>query len=311
MTDTPLVQLTPTQAATARTNGWTVYGSTISSTVELADPNWATPKVPTTGFALPAVASGYKRVLSEPWTSTTLNTALWSGFYNGPSFAAKEGLFVKMHAVLKGDGWLRLQAYPDPVGLQQCWQYTSALAASVNQWGGAGLQSVGLFPLTMNLACVLKWDTYPGMTPIVLLMGRKNWPPEIDIMEMNALLKGGVAQPYKQSFHYAAPNVQFQVSVVIAAGADLSQEHLWTFSSTTAGAKTTVTDGNGNVVATCTTTFSAANVDPTSTYSLATPEFLAFQHQSGDPNNPAADATVTASNPITMYVGPVAVDVPV
>jgi hypothetical protein len=322
--DAPLVVLTPAQAATARTNGWLVYSSAVSVTVELADPNWATPKVtppvtpppspvPAPGFNLPAVAAGFKRVLAEAWTSTTLNAALWTTPYNGRSEGGQTGFFVGKHTVLKGDGWLRLQAYPDPAGLAQCWQYDATIAAHVNQWGGAGLQSTALFPATMNLAFVAKWDTMPGMTPIVLLMGRKNWPPEIDILEMNAALKGGVPQPYQQSYHYAAPNSQFQVAVVIAAGADLSQEHLWVFKSTTTGAITTVTDAAGNVAATCTVTYAdhtAVAVDPTNSYSLATPQFLGLQHQTGDPGNPPADASVTAANPITMYVGPVAVDIP-
>lgn len=268
-----------------------------------------TPPPPPPGFVLPAPAPGFKRVLFEPWTTTTLQPANWSGFYNGRSGGAQPGFFVASHGVLKGDGWARFLAYPDPTGLQQCWKYDATIAATVNQWGGCGLQSTSTFSLPMNVAAILKWDTMPGMTPIELLIGRV-WPPEIDIAELNALIKGGVPQPYNQTFHYATPDQRLFANVKIAAGTDLSQEHLWQFSGTLSGSTTTVTDATGNVVATCTATFSAAMVANGSPNSLANPMNLCFQHQTGDPSNPPVDPSVTAANPITFYVGSVSVDVP-
>ena len=305
-----------------------LYTSSGPTPTPVPPPPVVTPPTPTpppvvtppTSFVIPPVAAGFKRVLSESWTSPTLNLSLWDSFYNGRSGGAQPGFFVASHASLLGDGWLRLKAYQDPTGLKQCYQYDATIANTINQYGGSGLQSAALYPITMNLAFICKWDTLPGMTPICLLMGRPSagvpgWPPEIDIAELNAALKGGVPQPGMQSFRWTSnSSVQKQWNLVVMAGVDLSKEHLWTYSGTPTGTTTIVYDAAGKVAATCTSDFSklvpATYMDQANPYGFTTPQFVAFQHQTGDPGNPANDASVTAANPITMYVGPVAVDIP-
>lgn len=250
------------------------------------------------GITPPAVAAGFTRALSEDFVADTMPTS-FSGAYNGVSKAAQNGFFIGSHVVFKGDSLARFEIYPDPVNIKNCWEYTAAAAAAVNQWGGAGMQTGARFPVgtTFNWAC--KWDTYPCDTPIALTMG--NWPPEMDIIEANVSKRGDAITAFTQSFHFNQGNNQEQITI---DATDFSQWHQWTVEWTKTGA-TTYLDG----VKVGFQEFSAQMIED-ATYGLAAPQFLAFQIQTGDPDNPAADSSVTAENPITFYVDWVTVDVP-
>ena len=251
------------------------------------------------GLTPPPVPTGYTRSFDD-FTSTTLGP-LWSGGYNGQSQAAQVGIFLKSHLVLNGDSWLRLEAYPDPANSLSSWMATPAIAASVNQWCGAGVQSVTRWPVGTIFTWACKWDTYPGMTPTVLTMGN-NWPPEQDIIEADVSVKGAPQTGFNESFLYAPGPTQDQ-KFVSDGGIDLSQSHIWQAKWTTTGTVVTV---DGNVVDN--ESFSSAMLSGVN--GLQNPQFIAFQHQTGDPSNPPADSTITAANPVTFYVDWVAIDVP-
>jgi hypothetical protein len=252
------------------------------------------PPVPS-GFALPPVAAGFTRT-QDLMNTTTLNP-IWSGFYNGQSGAFYTGFFIGNHGVLKGDGWMRLLAYPDPVNIKNCWQYTPALAASVNQWGGAGIQTVTRWPVGTTITFWAKWDTYPGITAICLLMS-DGWTAEMDLIEANVSSKGGPVTSYSVTYMTTQGQVKKQFNVT---NTDFSKPHLYQLQWTATGQTLTC---DGNVIV----SFKAGDQG---FFPITSPQFFAPQTQTGDPvQAPAVDPTITATNPVTMYLGPIAFDVP-
>lgn len=256
------------------------------------------PVIGPSGLIVPPVAPGFVRSFDD-FETTTLGS-LWGKPYKGRSGGAQPGFFLDTHTVLKGDSLLRLEAYQDPQGIVNCWEYDPTIAASVYDWCGAGIASAGYFPVGTTFTWACKWDPYPGITAIVLSMG-KTWPPEQDFMECNASERGAPITKFTSSYHYDQANHQVQIAI---ANADFSQWHAWQAKWTETG---TVVTLDGDVIGQVGFT-SAMTEDPT--YGLLAPQFLALQTQTGDPNNPPPDATVTAETPVTMYVDWVAIDVP-
>ena len=74
--------------------------------------------------------------------------------YNGLSQGYTTGVFSDTHVEWRGDGWLRLKAYQDRANGLKSWQATAALLDSVNNWVGAGLQTVLRFPPETAAAAV-------------------------------------------------------------------------------------------------------------------------------------------------------------
>lgn len=262
----------------------------------------STTKYPSGHSPLP-IPTGHKRVVFDDFTSTKWSSA-WSSPYNGESQAASPGYFIGSHSVLKGDSWLRLEAYPDPKNIVNCWQYDPNIANSVNQWGGAGVQTVTRWPVGTIFTWAMKWDTYPGITPIVLSMGN-NWPPEQDFIEANVNSRGASVYSYTSSYHYNQGNQQVQIKIA-DKGISLNKSHIWR-----------VRWEKTETILTCDEIivgrvhFTPEMNSPTDQYSLAQDQFLAFQIQTGDPNNPKADSTVTSEKPITMFVDWITIDVPI
>jgi hypothetical protein len=256
------------------------------------------------GFTPPAVPSGYTLGAFDDFTSTSLNP-MWSGAYNGQSGAAFPGIFLASHFVLTGDSWLRLEAYPDPANWSNSFGSTLAIAQSVNFWCGAGIQTGTRWPVGTIFTWATKWDTYPGMTPIVLTMGN-NWPPEQDLIEVGGITTKGQAVPnYTASFLYASPRQQHQLTVSNGAITDFSKTHMYQAIWTASG--TTLTC-DGHLV--CTTTFDTSMTTGAGIFGLQNDQFIALQHQTGDWTNPAADGTITSANPIVQYFDWVQICVP-
>ncbi len=255
------------------------------------------------GLSIPGPDAGMKRVAFDDFLTTSLGS-MWSGAYNGQSGASGgAGIFLASHLKLLGDSLLRLEAYPDPANALSSWQATAAIAAAVNQWCGAGVQTGTRYapPFTMSWVC--KWDTFPGMTPIVLTMGN-TWPPEQDWIEADVSTQGAAQTGYTFSSLYAPGPTQKQTPVSLAGGiTDFSQWHLWKAVCTLAGT-TLYCDGHQVAYQ----AFNSAMVSGAN--GLQNVQFLALQHQTGDPTNPAADGSITSSTPITMYFDSVAIDQP-
>jgi hypothetical protein len=150
---------------------------------------------------------------------------------------------------------------------------------------------------------ICKYDVYPGVTPIALGWPAV-WPPEKDWMEsynpVSSTKRGQAITDLFSTYHWAANNAQEQLHL---KNVDFSQKHLWKVVSTPTG-ETIYVDG----VQVGSITYTAAMLaEPNS---ILTPYGLTFQIQTGDPDNPAADPSVTASAPITLYVYEAAIDVP-
>lgn len=270
---------------------------TVLSDVQAALAAISTPPAPPaptypSGITPPETPSGYTVAAFDDFTASTLSS-IWSAPYNGQSEAKYPGYFIDKHCVMLGDSLLRLQAYPDPANIVNCWKYTAAIAASVNQWGGAGIQTVTRWPVGTRFVFAARWDTYPAITPIALTMGN-DWPPEQDIIEANVSTRGQAVTTFTESFHYDQGNSQQQLQV--ADGTDYSSWHLWEIDWTEQG---TTVKCDRIQIADCPFT-ELMVVDPD--YGLAADQFLAFQIQTGDPNNPAADATVTVEAPVEFCI---------
>ena len=263
-------------------------------------PNHPTSGLYPSGHAPPPAAAGFTRSLFDDFLGTSLG-AEWDGGgggYNGQSGAAQTGIFLATHLVLNDDSLLRLEAYSD-ANWANSYDSTSAIAASVHNVCGAGMQSNTRFPVGSTFTWACKWDTYPGLTPIVLTMGN-NWPPEQDLIEANVNSIGAAQTGYSSSYLYAPGPTQKQDSISLPSGiTDFSTWHEWQLKWTTGGSVLTC-DGH-QVVNQAFTSDMISGVN-----GLQNNQFIAFQHQTGDPNNPSS----TISSPVTMYVDWVCVDTP-
>jgi uncharacterized repeat protein (TIGR02543 family) len=262
---------------------------------------WTTPPPPPdgaypSGLTPPVVEAGFTRVGFDDFASTTISS-LWAGSYNGQSKAAQDGIFLSTHFVLKGDSLLRLEAYSDP-DWANSYESTAAIAASVNDVCGAGTQTNDRWapPFTMSWAC--KWDTMPGLTPIVLTMGNV-WPPEQDIIEAGGPAQGAPVTGFAESFLYA-PGQQVQIHAS-DGDVDLSQWHSWQLVCTLEGSTVTCDGVQVGHQAFTAEMVSGAN-------GLQQVQFLALQHQTGDAANPSAP--IAQADAVTFYFDWVCIDVP-
>lgn len=216
--------------------------------------------------------------------------------YNGPSEGTAEGLFINTHAVTPGDSLLHLQAYPDPTNIVNCYEYTPALAASVNQWGGAGTHTkLSILPGAVASVCT-KFDTYPGIAPMAIYFGGG----EIDWAEFNVIPAKN--EPITKFYLTLLPGAnQRQVQVTAPTGVDFSQWGVFRCALTNTSLTVSHSVDGVNFV----TCGSFTNV----TGALGA-QNLCLQIQTGDVMaNPPADPSVTASTPVQLLVDWVTVDV--
>lgn len=254
---------------------------------------------PAPAFSLPAVQEGWTRAAVDLFSETTLSL-IWDSAYNGQSEAAKPGIFLTSHLVLKGDGWMRLEAYPDPANALSSWEATQAIAEAVNWWCGAGTQTKKQFSPPLTVTWICKWDTYPGVTPIDLMMA-EGWDSEIDMIEADVSVKSAPVTSYTVTLNttQGKKKVQFTVDTEI----DLSQEHIWQLRWLPTGTTLWIVDNPSEPI--------QLMSDAKDPLPISFAQFFAPQIQTGDPDNPASeDPTITADNPITMYLGAIAFDVP-
>jgi hypothetical protein len=287
---------------------------TVYVTPAVVPPPPTPPPTPVTasGIPIPPVAAGMTRSLVDDFETTTLSS-VWDPDYNGESGGAIEknggwvasiGYFCSSHTVLKGDSLLRLEAYPDPVNIVKCYEYTASQAAAVNQWAGAGVQvKSAIGPGSVETVC-MKFDVYPGIAPMAIDFGSG----EIDWAEFGGITAKGPITKFAAAIHWDNQSQQQQIEIVAPTGVDFSQwgafRRVWTDTGVTISHSV---DGV-NFVECGSFTFSAAQISG----GLTTPQYLCLQIQTGDGGSvlaPPADPSVTASTPVTMYVDWVTVDV--
>lgn len=293
---------TPLQQAKANAAALVAYLETLTPVVVSPPPTPPAPPVttpPTSALVIPPVAGGFTRS-QDLFKSTTLGPLWGAPPYSGKSGGALDGLFIASHTVLKGDGLLRLEAYPDPVNIVKSYQYSAALAASVNQWGGAGVQTKESYPVGTTFHWIAKADVYPGVTPIALTFGND---AEQDFFEMtkwpSGLVKGEPVTSLTPAFiwQYTPTRLQEQITIT---NADFSQEHVYRAEWTETG---TILYVDGVEVGSV--KWTSANQA-----TMTKPQPFCLQIQTGDPTNPPADPTISALDPVTFYVSAVAIDVP-
>lgn len=255
------------------------------------------------GIPIPPVAAALTRALVDDFTGTSLDPTKWTDggngvSYNGPSGGTAEGLFINKHAVTPGDSLLHLQAYPDPTNIVNCYEYTASLAASVNQWGGAGTHTkLQILPGAVSTVC-MKFNTYPGIAPMAIYFGGG----EIDWAEFNIIPAKN--QPITKFYLTLLPGAsQKQVEVIAPAGVDFSAWGVFRCALTTTSLNVTHSVDGINFV-------ECGSFNNVSGATGA--QNLCLQIQTGDVMpNPPADPSVSASSPIELLVDWVTVDVPV
>jgi len=246
------------------------------------------PPAQPSGFAHPDVPSGMTEILWEDFTST--NT------YGKGSGVNAEGALWSPGHVTFANSVATIAAYQDP-GIVGQYGITSANATAVNNWV-AGQFGVGTIQAsTFRVLTSMRADKLAGLTNLALLTGINAWPPEIDIVELNAnevnaaTLHYGSGPPNPPGFY-----PYFQTAC------DLTKWMVW-------GVSVNPTTINFLVQTSPTGTLSTwashANPDPNGPNSFSQPMYLALQQQtndaiysSGTPNFPVNSPSVTAANPI-------------
>jgi beta-glucanase (GH16 family) len=138
---------------------------------------------------------GWKRVFSDDFTGSALNTQAW-GTYSGQPGGDPGGLWDPSHVVVH-DGMLELQNYRDP--------------ALGGRWVSGGLSSARALKQTYGKYLVrFRMDPGYGIAGIVLLWpSNGGWPPEIDFAEDG----GGNRRETTATLHYGASDLQIARSV--------------------------------------------------------------------------------------------------
>lgn len=233
------------------------------------------------GFAPPTSApSGYEIDFVEDFDGTTI-PAPFNAPYNGTSHAAQDGQWRTNHTVLT-PSILNFYAYPDPEG--------GNLAQ--NYWVGGGISVNRSYSPGTRIQVCMRQDPYPDLSAICLLYGlaNKEGVDEIDFVETSPTSKGPITEFYATA-HSSKPQVQ---SLMNVPGIDVTDWHVWEVEWTESQIIYRV---DGAVWA------SIDNPDTSDAWnSLLQPMFLALQFQTGDPNTPGPDATISAANPIKMQV---------
>jgi hypothetical protein len=225
----------------------------------------------------------------DDFPGTVLNSSIWSTPYNGTSYASQNGWYATNHTVVT-PSVLNLQGYTDAAG-----------GGIANGFVGAGLQTTARYPIGLLVQTAFRVDVVPsnGFTPIAIMMGAASagnpggWPPENDFLE------GGAA-----NLHYTSSNASqgFPLSGP-AASALMSGWHVWG-TKWTASTISFLVDG---VVWASAANPSAGS--PTDQYGLnCNNMWVGFNWQTGDPNNPPANAGITSANPYQMQIDWITVD---
>ena len=236
-----------------------------------------------------------------------MDASLWTDggggvFYNGESGGTATGYFIQEHGVLNGDSILRLEAYPDPTNIVNCFEYNSTIAAEVSNWGGAGTHSILSFGYNSISTVCMRFDTYPGIAPMSILFGGG----EIDFAEFNIIpTKNGPV-----TFFYLTilpGGSQHQIGITAPGGVDFSQWGVLQCKITStqitlfySSDGVTYTDVSGGAY-----TFTSPELA-----AITSNEHLCLQIQTGDVMaNPGPDSSVTSATPVKLLVDWVAVDI--
>jgi hypothetical protein len=314
MTDVQLVPVTAAGAQTAIANGYTVYTTTITipastvtvpsstSAVLLAPVGWQTPIVTPpvvtpppvitsgpSGFTHPSVPAGMTEVLFDDFTETTLNTKYWGG--QGAGKNAEGAFWLPSHVVLSGS-CLNLEGYPDTSLVGQ-WGVTASELAGVNNFVGGEQGTASGFPLGpgTRILTAMRADMLPGFAYLCLVTALADHRSEGDFVE--AMPPG---TEFTATIHSSKPQISKQTNFTF----NLTDWMVWGIQWTPSTIEFLVQLTPSSPL---TVWWSEPNPDPTGTW--AESQFLSLQMQTNDsiygandPQFPAVNSSITASNPI-------------
>lgn len=270
-----------------------------------------TPPTPTppsgtnpSGISITPLASGYTRALSDDFTGTSLDMTKWTAPYSGVSGGTASGLFIPQHTVFKGDSILRLQAYPDPSNIVHANGYTPDLAASVNQWGGAGTKTQLLVgPGSVSRVC-MKFDVYPGIAPMAIFFGDTTESDFAEINQINA--KGQAITKMSATIFWGNHGPSQGIEMTAPSGVDFAQWGVFEARFSETGLEISHSIDGVNYAMIGLFTFTPTQLSG----GVLAEQNLCLQIQTGDVMpNPPADPSVTASSPVELWVDWVTVDV--
>ena len=195
-TGTPSATQSATPSATASATPTPAVPPTPSPTPRTSPPPPASPAAGPSGVAMPlGDLPGWKRLFSDDFNGSALNTAAW-GTYSGQPGGDPGGLWDPSHVVVHG-GLLELQTYQDP--------------AHGERWVSGGVSSAQALKQTYGKYLVrFRMDPGYGVAGIVLLWPSSGgWPPEIDFAEDG----GGNRSETTATLHYGESDSQVARSV--------------------------------------------------------------------------------------------------
>ena len=195
-TGTPSATQSATPSATASATPTPAVPPTPSPTPRTSPPPPASPAAGPSGVAMPlGDLPGWKRLFSDDFNGSALNTAAW-GTYSGQPGGDPGGLWDPFHVVVHG-GLLELQTYQDP--------------AHGERWVSGGVSSAQALKQTYGKYLVrFRMDPGYGVAGIVLLWPSSGgWPPEIDFAEDG----GGNRSETTATLHYGESDSQVARSV--------------------------------------------------------------------------------------------------
>lgn len=251
------------------------------------------------GFTPPPVPGGMTLKLFEDFVTTAYNGT------GGSGVNAEGAVWLPNHVKATGNSILNLQAWQDTSALGQ-YGINSAAMANNNNWVTAqtGLNpspAIGL-NATTQILIAMRADSLPGLTALALTTGTTGWPPEIDIVEINAPMTTNSATLHYGSGPPSPPGFYPYYQVAC----DLTQWMIWgvLITPTTISFLKQVTPSGS-----LSTWATQSNPDPSGANSFGQPEYLALQYQtwdaiysSGTPNYPVNRSDITSANPMQQQI---------
>jgi beta-glucanase (GH16 family) len=185
------------EAGTLAGNASIVADSSASDgeAVQFGDKSTSTSTAPS-GLAMPSSTTypGYRQVLADDFTGTSLNQTTWNGFYQ--DLDQQFGPFLSSHGTVSS-GMVTMSDYVDSA---------ADSASSGTDRAGTGMETRTSWASGIALVRA-RADGGTGVTMCIGLIGTSTWPPELDFYE-DGLQSDNLRQRFTATSHYGSSNNQ-------------------------------------------------------------------------------------------------------
>jgi hypothetical protein len=231
------------------------------------------------------IPHGASKVIFDDFSGESLDESIWWPPYSGVP-GGTTGRFLPSHVKVSGSV-LGLNAYQDAQGDDP----------NSNNWAGAGIMlQQQLFPGASVYVKSLQKNILSGVACIALLIGPKNWPPEIDFYETTPNANNELGG-FAVTAHYGKSNSTIQKRSPFTNQSNEFES--WNVWGVLWKKDSVLFSLNGIVYATI--PFPVLN-GPDALYDLSQGMQLALQIQTGDPNVPGNNPSITPANPVSYEI---------